>query len=161
MNNKCIYNNCKNNIGIYPELCFIHTLLLNNVFISKSNIKNAGNGLFAGPKGFKKGNIIGKYSTNKNITTQGDIVKKCPSDDRKCWEYVLCRTNDIKDNSICWDDNNNIKSTYTRYINDAFNSKYKNNSEFYIANDSVYVIATINIKPYEEIFISYGNNYWI
>lgn len=159
MKNKCYKINCNNDKGIYPKYCFIHTLKYNNVFISPSNIKNAGYGLFAGPKGFKKDDIIGEYSTKQNKTTQGEILQTCQYDN-DCWKYALCQTHDIKDNVICWNDTNEVNSTYVRYINDAYNTKYHNNSEFKIENDKAYVIASKNIKPYQEIFVSYGNSYW-
>ena len=170
---KCNETTCKNDKGIYPTYCFIHTLQHNNVFISQSNIKNAGYGLFAGPKGFKKNDIIGEYSTEQNKTTQNEILRNCKNNknntfdnknDKSCWKYTLCKLNNLQSNLqndiLCWDDTDEINSTYVRYINDAYNTKYHNNSEFKIENDKAYVIASTDIKPYEEIFVSYGNSYW-
>lgn len=166
----CSYTDCKKELNMYPKYCFIHTLLLHNVFISKSNIKNAGYGLFAGPKGFKKNDIIGEYSTNENTTTQGEIKKHCKLKDNTCWTYALCESNKIDDDVVCWNDTDKLNSSYVRYINDAYNTKYKNNSIFYVKkelktdkeiNKRAVVIASKNIKPYEEIFVSYGNYYWL
>jgi hypothetical protein len=171
---KCDYINpesnkkCKNHIGLYPQFCFIHTLLINNVFISESNIKNAGNGLFAGKFGFKKGDIIGLYSNKNNKLTQNDVIEKCNRiKDDSCWEYVLCnlkKKGQTEHDIVCWD-GEDTHSTIMRFINDARKSGYKNNSYFYIKNNKkrepiAYVIASKNIKPYEEIFVSYGKNYW-
>jgi hypothetical protein len=171
---KCDYINpesnqkCKNHIGLYPQFCFIHTLLINNVFISESNIKKAGNGLFAGKFGFKKGDIIGLYSSENNKLTQNDVIKKCDRiKDDSCWEYVLCnlkKKGQTENDIICWD-GQDTHSTIMRFINDARKSPYKNNSYFYIKNNKkrepiAYVIASKNINPYEEIFVSYGKNYW-
>jgi hypothetical protein len=165
MKNKCYEITCYNDKGIYPTYCFIHTLQYNNVFISPSNIKNAGYGLFAGPKGFKKNDIIGEYSTTQNKTTQGEILKNCNNTYNNtyidsCWKYTLCKSNILKDDIVCWNDTDDINSTYVRYINDAYNTKFKNNSEFNIKNDNAYVIASTDIKPYQEIFVSYGSSYW-
>lgn len=180
--NRCHYINpttnkhCKNHLGFYSQFCFIHTLLINNVFISKSHIKNAGNGLFAGPEGFKKNSIIGIYSTEDNKMTQEAIINKCnKTKDNSCWEYVLCnlKKKHQKDSDvICWDGIDK-KSTLMRYINDAHKTKYKNNSYFYIKKKKnhsdhnkqkwefiAYVIASKNINPYEEILVDYGKNYW-
>jgi hypothetical protein len=181
ISNRCNYINpktnkhCKNHLGLYPQFCFIHTLLINNVFISKSHIKNAGNGVFAGPDGFKKNSIIGIYSSESNKTTQQNVIDTChKTQDNSCWEYVLCnlKKKHQKDSDvICWDAIDK-KSTLMRYINDAYKTKYKNNSYFHIKKKkntseinqkwefTAYVIASKNINPYEEIFVDYGKNYW-
>ena len=184
ISNRCNYINpktnkhCKNHLGLYPQFCFIHTLLINNVFISKSHIKNAGNGLFAGPDGFKKNSIIGIYSSESNKTTQQNVIDICnKTQDNSCWQYVLCnlKKQHQKDSDvICWDAIDK-KSTLMRYINDAHKTKYKNNSYFHIKKKknkitletnnqkwifTAYVIASKNINPYEEIFVDYGKNYW-
>jgi hypothetical protein len=160
----CKHKDCQNKIEMYPKYCFIHTLILYNVFISKSNIKNAGYGLFAGPKGFKKDDIIGEYSSNENKVSQGEIKKSCFNKDKTCWTYVLCESDKINDDVVCWNDTNELNSTYVRYINDAYNTKYENNASFYIKKEHnekrAYVIAKKDIRPYEEIFVSYGNYYW-
>ena len=49
---------CALKLGLYPRYCELHTMLIQNVYISKSHIKAAGNGLYAGPYGFKKGDVI-------------------------------------------------------------------------------------------------------
>lgn len=174
------FTRCKKSIGKYPRFCSKHTFLIDNLFISKSNIKNANNGLFAGEYGFKKNDIIGIYSNENNTLSYGDVIKMCDKiKNDSCWEYLLCDIKDIKkdkynDNTICWD-GSNTRSTITRYINDAFNTKYRNNCFFIIKKKRVYtdstkkkykmipvayVIASKTIKPYEEIFVSYGKNYW-
>jgi len=175
--NKCHFiipktnKRCKNSLGLYPHYCFIHTLLNYNVFISKSNIKNAGNGLFAGHNGFNKDDIIGMYSTDNNITNQNAVNNNCNiTNNNSCWEYVLCdfqKKGQSTDKVICWDGLNK-SSTIMRYINDAKNSKYKNNSYFLIKKKKkgnkmipvAYVVASKSIQPYEEIFVNYGRNYW-
>ena len=126
------FTRCKKFIGKYPRFCSKHTLLIDNVFISKSNIKNANNGLFAGEYGFKKNDIIGIYSNDNNTLSYGDVVKMCDKiKNDSCWEYLLCdvKKNNYNNNTICWDGTNQ-RSTITRYINDAYNTKYKNNCFF-------------------------------
>ena len=132
---------CKNHIGKNPRFCSPHTLLIDNVFISKSHIKNAGNGLFAGKYGFKKDDIIGVYSNENNKLLYSDVKRNCETiKNDSCWEYTLC---DVKkkyqndDDVVCWD-GIHPRSTIHRYINDAFNSKYKNNSFFIIKKKRVY-----------------------
>ena len=128
-------------------------MLIDNVYIEKSNIKNGGNGLFVGPYGFKKGDIIGKYSFPYNQVSLENLERRCKKE--KCWDYVFCETKGQK----CWD-GLDLRSTIIRNINDAHNSKFRNNSYFEIKGDNVYAKTSRNIKPFSEIFISYGSKYW-
>lgn len=155
---KCGYINsnnsrCKLKLGLYPEYCHLHTMLIDNVYIEKSKIKNGGNGLFVGPYGFKRGDIIGKYSYPYNEVSLENLERRCKK--LKCWDYIFC---DLK-RSKCWD-GLDLRSTILRNINDAHNSKFRNNSYFEIKGGRVYAIASRNIKPFDEIFISYGSKYW-
>lgn len=147
---------CKHLLGMYPEYCELHTMLINNVYIGKSNIEGAGNGLFAGPYGFKKGDIIGKYSYPWNEVKLKKLYDRCNDD--KCWSYVFCDRGN-SDETQCWD-GVDIRSTLMRNINDAHGSKFHNNSYFDIIKNQVYVIASRNIKPHKELFVSYGKKYW-
>lgn len=147
---------CKHLLGLYPQFCELHTMLIHNVYIAKSSIENAGNGLFAGPYGFKKGDIIGKYSYPWNEVKLKQLYKRCKDDN--CWSYVFCDRGN-EDNTQCWD-GVDIRSTLMRNINDAHGSKHHNNSYFDVIKNQVYVIASRNIKPHKELFVSYGKNYW-
>ena len=158
---KCGYINnsnnsrCKLKLGLYPEYCHLHTMLIDNVYIEKSNIRKGGNGLFVGPYGFKKGDIIGKYSFPYNQVSLENLERRCKKE--KCWDYVFC---DMKNKGQkCWD-GLDLRSTIIRNINDAHNSKFRNNSYFEVKGDNVYARASRNIKPFSEIFISYGSKYW-
>lgn len=155
---KCGYINSNNSrcnlkLGLYPEYCYLHTMLIDNLYIAKSNIKNGGNGLFVGPYGFKKGDIIGKYSYPYNEVSLETLERRCKKE--KCWDYVLCDLEKKK----CWD-SMDLRSTILRNINDAHNSKFRNNSYFEMRGKDVYAKASRNIKPFSEIFISYGSKYW-
>jgi len=132
-------------------------MLIDNVYIAKSNIRNGGNGLFVGPYGFKKGDIIGKYSYPWDKIK---LKNKCKNNE--CWKYVFCQ--DKKDNSHCWlgldikgSIIRNIQPIYERKgkIGDASTSRFNINSVFQIKNKEIYVLATSNIKPNKEIFASY------
>lgn len=158
---KCTYlhpdtgKRCKNALGLYPKFCELHTMMIENVYISKSNIPVAGNGLFAGPYGFKKGDIVGQYSHPWNEVKMKTLLKRCKKDD--CWSYVFCEGDE--NNELCWD-GLDIRSTIMRNINDAHNSGFRNNAVFDVIKGQVYVIATKNIKPNKEIFVNYGPSYW-
>lgn len=157
--NKYTKQKCHNNIGIYPEYCKMHTLIINNVYIDKSNISVAGNGLYAGPYGFKKGEVIGIYSNPQSEVSLGELLNRCNDIEKNnCWEYVFCKDGHRK-NTKCWD-NLDIRSSLMRNINDAHNTNFKNNSYFQVKNNKIYIISSRNIKAKEEIFISYGKDYW-
>lgn len=150
---------CKNKLGIYPEFCHLHTISIHNLFIAPSQITKAGNGLYAGPYGFKKGDIIGKYSEKWNEVSLGQLEKRC--NDEHCWSYVFCDDTNKKDykKTKCWD-GLDIRSTLMRNINDAHGSEFKNNAVFDVIKKNVYVIASKNINPKSEIFVNYGKSYW-
>ena len=148
---------CCLKLGLYTDFCELHTMMVDNVYIKKSNIEKAGMGLFAGPYGFKKGDIIGKYSYPWDKIK---LKNKCKNNE--CWKYVFCQ--DKKDNSHCWLGFDikgsiilNIQPIYERKgkIGDASTSRFNINSVFQIKNKEIYVLATSNIKPNKEIFASY------
>jgi hypothetical protein len=143
---------CKLNLHMYPTYCHLHTMMVENIYIYKSNLPSAGNGLFAGPYGFKKGQIIGKYSYPWNEVDLDTLKKRCKNK-QDCWSYTICN----KDR--CWD-GYDVKSTIMRNINDARGSNYKNNSQFEVINGEIYVVATKDIKHDQEIFVYYGRHYW-
>jgi hypothetical protein len=162
-NTKCGYihpkngNRCILKLGMYPRYCELHTMLIDNVYISKSNISGGGNGLFVGPYGFKKGDIIGIYSHSWNRVDLGTLEERCKNNN-KCWSYTFCE-HGYNRKTKCWD-GLDIKSTIIRNINDARGSKFRNNSYFEIIDNKVCAIASRNIKPHREIYINYGNLYW-
>ena len=147
---------CKLKLGLYPKYCHLHTMMIDNVYIAKSNIEQAGNGLFAGPYGFKKGDIVGQYSHPWNAVKLDTIQHRCKND--KCWSYVFCDEGESS-KTQCWD-GLDIRSTVIRNINDARKSKFKNNCYFDIVKGEVYALASKEIKPLTEIFVDYGKNYW-
>ena len=154
---KCLYTKCQNFSEFHYPLCIYHCILVYNVFISKSKIKNADLGLFSGPNGFHKNQIIGIYGNNSNKTRQKDLLHVFGYK-RENWKYILCENNEISDNNICWTGHN----SYTKYINDSYKTSFINNAYFdYVKSDNtVYVKAKKFIHPYEEILLDYGSRYW-
>ena len=161
---KCRYINpetnirFKNHLGIYPKFCYSHSLSIDNLYLDESQIKKGGIGLFTGPYGFQKNQIIGKYGDNINYLSPKTYDERCTTNE-KCYTYIFCKGSFPDPKNKCWDASD-IRSTITRYINDAYGSKFKNNCHFEIIKDDVYIIASKNIKPLRELFISYGTNYW-
>jgi SET domain-containing protein len=108
------------------------------LYISNSNIKNAGLGVFAG-EFIKKYDIIGTYD-GKNKDNGGD--------------YTYIRE---KGKAI---DASDFPRCYSAMINDSIGSEFFNNCIFSEDNNIVYIMAIQNIKEDEELFISYGLDYW-
>lgn len=171
-NERCIYidpetnKRCKLTIGIYPKYCHIHTTVIENLYVAPSAIPNGGNGLFAGPLGFKKHDIIGEYSQPWMEVKSGRLDKRNKGKDVN-YSYVFCdeQKKGQKEKDVqCWDglDKN---STIVRNANDAHGSKYKNNAYFDTRKGKdgkthVYMIASKNIKPLNEILCEYGEFYF-
>ncbi len=154
---------CKRYLGMYPKYCSVHTLLIDNLYISKSNIKNAGNGLFSGYFGFKKGDIVSEYSMPWMEVKAKRLETRNEDHDAS---YVFCdeqKRGQKYGDVMCWD-GIDIRSTIARNANDAHGSKYKNNTYFDTKTSNgkkhVYIIASRNIAPKTEIFTDYGENYW-
>lgn len=143
---------CKIKLGIYPRYCHLHTLLIENLKISKSKIPNAGNGLFAGPYGFNKGDLIGEYALPW-MEVKGETLSRRKNPD---FSYVFCKDQKRNEKDETCYDGIDIRSTIVRNANDAHGSVYKNNAYF---NGSGQVIASKKINPFEEIFINYGETY--
>lgn len=175
---RCMYidpdlnKRCQMEIGMYPKYCHIHTTLIENLFLGPSNIKGAGGGLFVGPLGFNKGDIIGEYSQDWMKVKQGRLDKRNGKDSKGNYRdvnysYVYCdeQKRGQKEADVqCWDglDKN---STIVRNSNDAHGSKYRNNAYFDTRKDKngkvhVYMIATRRIRPLKEVLTNYGDSYW-
>jgi len=109
--------------------------------IKQSNIKNAGLGVFSICDIPENTYIDGYY---------GDIFSIATS------RYFVCITDEI---GI---DAGSYPRCYMAMLNDSFNSLFKNNCEFIInVKDKTVSVWTIReIKKGEELFISYGEDYW-
>lgn len=161
---RCTYINpksgrrCHNKLELYPQYCRLHTMMIENVYIDVSNIPNGGNGLFVGPYGFKKGDVIGIYSYPWNGMSLKTLQKRCDIQGEACWAYAFCESGDGPDTK-CYD-GLDIRSTLMRNINDAYKSKLRNNAYFDMIKGVAYVIASRNIRPNKEILVDYGDSYF-
>lgn len=115
--------------------------------IDVSTIKNAGDGIFA-LESITKNKLIGYY--------EGDVMFHI-----NCGSYYISINDEHGINAICY------PRCYMAMINDTYKTDYKYNCEF-IINESnndhnkkveIWSISDININ--EELFINYGNYYWI
>jgi hypothetical protein len=140
--------------------------------VTDSTIPNGGSGLFAGPLGFRKDEIIGEYSKDWMKVKQGKLDCRNGKNARgECntvnTSYVLCderRKNQKESEVQCWDglDKN---STIIRNSNDAHGSKYHNNANFEKRKDTdgkthIYMVASRRIGGMKEILTQYGSKYW-
>lgn len=167
---KCTFINpdtnirCTRNLGIYPEFCEKHTMAIQNLFVDKSNIFNGGMGLFAGEHGFKKGDIIGRYSMDFIQLTWQELENRT---DNPNTSYVFCNNHRSDNKMKCWDALD-YRSTVIRYANDSHGSKFSNNAYFDFLRrkedgkiqNHAYMIASKNIPAFQEIYCSYGDLYF-
>ena len=125
-----------------------------SLVIKTSQIPKAGKGLYTTRK-ILKGEVIGEY-TGKLLSTK--VIDK--DEDKYAENYYLF---DIGNGVTI--DGEKSKSK-TRYINDASGltriKGLSNNSSFhtYKRSNTVLLRAKRDIKPGEEIFASYGRDYW-
>ena len=116
--------------------------------IDISTIKNAGDGVFA-LESIAKNKFIGYY--------EGDVIFHI-----HCGSYYISIDDEhCGINAICF------PRCYMAMINDTYNTNYKYNCEFIINENNsdynkkveIWSISDININ--DELFVSYGNDYWI
>lgn len=122
------------------------------LIVKKSRLPGAGKGLFT-TKDIKKGSKIIEY--------RGEIID---------WKEYCKRVKEDKDGYMAFVSRNKCIDAYNtpqykaRYANDANglikSKKYKNNAEYQIIDDKVYIVATRDIKAGEEIFVDYSKDYW-
>lgn len=122
------------------------------LLVKKSRLPGAGKGLFT-TKDIKKGKKIIEY--------RGEIID---------WKEYCKRVKEDKDGYLVYISRKKCIDAYNtpqykaRYANDAEglirSKKYKNNAEYQIIGDKVYLVATRDIKAGEEIFVSYSKDYW-
>jgi SET domain-containing protein len=113
-----------------------------NLIIKKSNIVNSGLGVFSNEK-ISKNTFLGYY-----------IGKKCKYNYPTNGQYAIITYDGGFIEAI------DYPRTFFAMINDSYNTHFNNNCEFIITEKNVEIRTIKNIKKYEELFISYGNDYW-
>lgn len=118
--------------------------------VKKSNLPEAGKGLFAGhfiPKGTTIAEYKGKITTWKEVKL---------IDNNNGYLYYVNRDHVI--------DARNDKKSKARYANDARGLKrikgFINNAIYIESRGRVFIESTRDIAPGEEILVSYGKEYW-
>ena len=122
------------------------------LFVKKSTLPRAGKGLFTDSL-IKKGAKVVEYIGE--IIPWSEAEKR---DDKGKGGYVYYIT---KYKCI---DAYEFPDAIARYANDARGvgrkSKTRNNSFYATRGGRAYIVASRNIKPGEEIFVWYGEDYW-
>jgi hypothetical protein len=132
----------------HTQKCWIHLSRQDNLRIKPSNIPNAGKGLFAWKKPIARNTLISKYTGRK--LSKKELDKK----------YGKGRA----DYAICNQRGRCVDSTYTtdaaaRFVNDSKGTSFGNNSK--INGKQIFKLkATRAIPANNEIFTSYGREYW-
>lgn len=119
------------------------------LYVEKSQIPNAGKGLFTAID-IEKNEIIAVF--------KGEILDEDEEEKRKDKnEYFVVLLNGLVMDSKYTD-------CFAKYANDAeckFKTKFKNNAIITINfENEPCLVATKKIKDGEEIFVSYGSDYW-
>ncbi|CAB3978030.1 SET domain-containing [Paramuricea clavata] len=132
----------------HTKKCWIHLAKQDNLRIKPSNIISGGKGLYSWKKQIPRGKNISKFTgriTTKEELDQlyGDVTAK----------YAVCNRR-----GKC------INSNYTtdgaaRFANDARKTPFKNNAQIR-GRQILRLKASKKIPPHQEIFTSYGREYW-
>lgn len=121
------------------------------LYVEISQIPKSGNGLYTAIDIYKD-EVISMFKGEILTELQAKLRAKKGND-----KYFI----NMLDGSIM--DSMRVKC-FAKYANDAAGSpiaKFKNSAKIALDEDgNVCIIATKNIKPNEEIFCSYGKNYW-
>lgn len=125
-----------------------------NLEIKKSQIPNAGMGLYTHQL-IKRGEVVVEYKgevitwaqcQKRNDALEGVGAYYFYISDRKCVDAL------------------HTPEALARYANDAAGivriEGYRNNARFEVIKGKPYIVASRNIKPGEEVFVSYGKVYW-
>jgi hypothetical protein len=120
------------------------------LYLKKSTLPKAGKGLFT-KIDIPKGTVIVEY---KGRVTTWDAIKH--EDGKNGYLYYVNSKRVINAKPLV--------NTFGRYANDAAGrvrvKGVRNNSEYIEKKKRCYIKSTQKIKADEEIFVSYGREYW-
>jgi SET domain-containing protein len=122
--------------------------------IKKSKIPGAGKGLFTNAP-IKRGEKVIEY-TGEIITWKECQARNEKMDGFGAYYFYISEKKCI--------DAEHILDSLARYANDAAGfirlPGVRNNCRYEVIRNRVYVIASRNLKPGDEIFVAYGKEYW-
>jgi hypothetical protein len=133
----------------HSEKCWVHLAANDNLRIKPSNIINGGKGLFSWKKRIPAGRTIGKYTGR--IRTKQQIDQRYGN---QVAQYAICNSR-----GHCIDANHTTDGA-VRFANDSRGSPFQNNAKIKGRNTIFRLKATKTIPANQEIFTSYGLDYW-
>lgn len=118
------------------------------LYVKASQIEGGGKGLFTAIPIYKNEIICifkGEYLSNEEA-----VKRSLAGQDRY---FINMLQGGIMDSMHV--------NCFAKYANDIIGTLFKTNSKISLdENDEVCIVATRNIKEHEEIFCSYGKQYW-
>jgi SET domain-containing protein len=124
------------------------------LYVKKSTLPKAGKGLFT-KTAIKKGEIVCEYEGEK-VTWKECLRRNEGQTGKGAYYFHITDKNCIDAQHTLW--------AMGRYANDASGfSRVKglrNNAAYEVIKGKPYIIALRTIKEKEEIFVSYGKEYW-
>lgn len=140
---------CARKTSITHPYCAPHTKTVLGLSVRKSNVPNAGRGLFA-ERDFAKGEQIARYG--------GEILTTEEYDERYSSEAMGAYGVQLDEARVI--DARKTSAGVARYACDYHGSRKRPNAE-YVADDEsdeVWVVATRAIKAGDEILTDYGDD---
>ena len=143
---RCKLRTCK--VGPY---CWIHTKSIAGLQVKRSGIPGAGLGLYTTRERKKGDKRVVMYGGTRKNKAQIDAMRNT--------DYVF----EVKKNSYI--DGAKTNSSPARYINhcrsvDEKKKVCENNAKFYRSGNHINLQTKKRIPAGDEIFASYGSNYW-
>lgn len=131
-------------------------LLPTMLYVKKSNLPGAGNGLFVA-RDIKKGEIITEYEGER--LTWKECLKRNESkagNEKGAYYFHINNKNCIDAEYTLW--------AMGRYANDAAGigrvKGLTNNAEYQVIKGRAFIVAKKNIKAGGEVLVGYGKAYW-
>ena len=118
------------------------------LYLDESTIPNSGRGLFT-TIDIQQGDLIAQYKGELISDKEADRRIKTGND-----RYFM---NDPISGKIF--DCERVEC-FAKYANDAYNTRFRNNSKIALYKRKIYLQAIRNIKAGSEIFTAYGASYW-
>jgi SET domain-containing protein len=145
--------NCKRKVVMGLPLCFQHTESDYKLKVKESTIANAGLGLFAYDKSKGENEVV--FTRGQKICPYyGEVIDE-PTLMKRYGEYTA--PYGIQLNKKMYED-----ASTMRGIGSLINHKITSQTNCYFSlgkNNRINIVASKNIKNYEQLFINYGREY--
>ena len=124
------------------------------LYVKKSKLPNAGKGLWTNTE-IKKGEVVTEYEGEK-ITWKECLKRNENQKGFGAYYFYVNSKNCVDAQYTLW--------VLARYANDAAGfgraEGIRNNCKYEVRKGKPYIVATRNLKPGDEVFVSYGKEYW-